>query len=84
VSLIAAVLRWLQYTTRRAVLVVSSDGLLQRPNQNIAQNEAFILSDEATRKAYAKAYADTSALYYGKPPTFDEILGEIAAWRNRL
>lgn len=53
-------------------------------NQNIAQNEAFILSDEATRKAYAKAYADTSALYYGKPPTFDEILREIAAWRDRL
>lgn len=53
-------------------------------NQNIAQNEAFILSDEATRKAYAKAYADTAALYYGKPPTFDEILGEIAAWRDRL
>jgi hypothetical protein len=53
-------------------------------NQNIAQNEAFILSDEATRKAYAKAYADTSALYYGKPPTFDAILGELAAWRNRL
>ncbi len=53
-------------------------------NQNIAQNEAFILSDEATRQAYAKAYADTSALYYGDPPTFDEILGEIAAWSDRL
>jgi hypothetical protein len=53
-------------------------------NQNIAQNEAFILSDSETRKAYAKAYADTSALYYGKPPTFDQILKEIAAWSDRL
>ncbi len=53
-------------------------------NQNIAQNEAFILSDPETRKAYAKAYADTSALYYGTPPTFDQILKEIAAWSDRL
>jgi hypothetical protein len=53
-------------------------------NPNIAQNEAFILSDEATRKAYAKAYEDTSALYYGDPPTFDQILKEIAVWRDRL
>lgn len=30
------------------------------------------------------AYADTSALYYGNPPTFDAILKEIAAWRARL
>lgn len=53
-------------------------------NQNIAQNEAFVLSDPQTRKAYAKAYADTSALYYGDPPTFDQILTEIAAWSDRL
>ncbi len=53
-------------------------------NQTIAQNEAFILSDEATRKAYAKAYEDTSALYYGEPPTFDQILEEIAAWSDKL
>jgi nucleotidyltransferase AbiEii toxin of type IV toxin-antitoxin system len=53
-------------------------------NQNIAENEAFTLSDEPTRKAYAKAYADTSALYYGDPPTFDQILEEIAAWSDRL
>jgi Nucleotidyl transferase AbiEii toxin, Type IV TA system len=53
-------------------------------NQNIAQNEAFILSDAETRNAYAKAYADTSALYYGNPPTFDQILKEIAEWSDRL
>jgi hypothetical protein len=53
-------------------------------NQNIARNEAFILSDKAIREAYSKAYADTSALYYGEPPTFDEILKEIVAWSDRL
>lgn len=53
-------------------------------NPNIAENPAFILADPETRKAYARAYADTSALYYGEPPTFDEILGEISAWSDRL
>ena len=53
-------------------------------NQNISQNEAFLLSDPATRNAYAKAYADTSSLYYGKAPSFDEILKQIAAWSGRL
>jgi hypothetical protein len=56
----------------------------QDDNPNITQNEAFVLSDEATRRLYAKAYADTRALYYGDQPTFDEILREIAAWRDRL
>lgn len=56
----------------------------QADNPNIAQNEAFILTDKATREAYARAYADTRALYYGNPPTFDEILNEIAAWRAKL
>jgi Nucleotidyl transferase AbiEii toxin, Type IV TA system len=53
-------------------------------NQSIAQNDAFILKDPATRGAYAKAYADTSALYYDNGPTFDEILKEIAVWSGRL
>jgi hypothetical protein len=34
-------------------------------NQNIAQNQAFVLSDANTRKLYEKAYEDSSALYYG-------------------
>jgi hypothetical protein len=53
-------------------------------NQNIAQNEAFILSDPETRKVYKKAYDDTSALYYGDKPSFDQIIKEIGAWSNRL
>jgi hypothetical protein len=53
-------------------------------NPNIAQNQAFVLSDPETRKSYEKAYADTSALYYGDKPTFDQILKEIAAWSDQL
>lgn len=53
-------------------------------NPNIAENQAFILADPETRKAYAKAFADSAALYYGDKPTFDKILEDIAIWRNRL
>jgi hypothetical protein len=53
-------------------------------NPNIAQNEAFILSDPVTRKLYDKAYTDSSALYYGDKPTFDQILQTIGSWIDRL
>lgn len=53
-------------------------------NQNIAQNEAFILSDPKTRKLYADAFAGTSALYYGTTPSFDQIVKGIRLWLDRL
>jgi hypothetical protein len=53
-------------------------------NQNIAQNDAFILADPETRKTYAKAFAESSALYYADKPTFEQILGEIGKWIERL
>jgi hypothetical protein len=53
-------------------------------NKNIAQNQAFILGDPETRKAYAETYAKTSALYYGSKPTFDRILERINEWIDRL
>jgi hypothetical protein len=53
-------------------------------NPNIAQNEAFILSDPETRKTYAEAFAASSALYYGDKPTFGQVLGEIEAWDDQL
>ena len=53
-------------------------------NPNIAQNEAFILSDPETRKTYDKAYAASSALYYGDKPTFEQILKAIGTWADRL
>lgn len=53
-------------------------------NPNIAQNQAFILADPETRKVYAKAFSESSALYYGDKPTFEEILKEIGTWVDRL
>jgi hypothetical protein len=53
-------------------------------NQNIAHNEAFILSNAATRKVYEEAYVASSVLYYGNKPTFQQILDEIKKWIDRL
>lgn len=53
-------------------------------NQNISENDAFILSEPKTRAVYAKAYADSTALYYKDKPTFDQILAEISKWSDRL
>jgi Nucleotidyl transferase AbiEii toxin, Type IV TA system len=53
-------------------------------NQDIAQNDAFILSDPTTRSAYARAYTSTAALYYAAAPTFTEILDGISARRDEL
>jgi hypothetical protein len=53
-------------------------------NQDIAKNQAFIISDPATRKLYDKAYEDSSALYYGKKPTFTQVLERIGNWISQL
>lgn len=51
---------------------------------NVAQNQAFILADPETRKVYAKAFADSSSLYYDDKPTFDQVLTEIGKWIDHL
>lgn len=53
-------------------------------NQNIAENEAFILSDEATFKMYEAAYQATSALYYKEQPTLRDIINAIQSSRVTL
>ena len=53
-------------------------------NQNIASNEAFLLSDPKTQATYKTAYAVGGALYYKGQPAFEEILGTIANWKERL
>jgi len=53
-------------------------------NQNIGENQAFILNDADTRAQYAGAYERSSSLYYEKKPTFDEILAEIEKWIDKL
>jgi hypothetical protein len=53
-------------------------------NPDITKNEAFILSDPETRKAYEKAFAETSALYYGDKPTLVQILEKIGEWDEKM
>ena len=56
----------------------------QADNQNIDENEAFLLNDAKTRATFAMAYADSTALYYKNKPTFEQILGEIKARAKKL
>jgi hypothetical protein len=53
-------------------------------NPDIAQNQAFILSDAKTRETYAKAYVESTALYFGDKPTFEQILKEIGTRIGQL
>ena len=56
----------------------------QGDEPDLTKNEAFLLSDEATRKNYAAAYASTAALYYRERVSFDAILERIAGVASRL
>ena len=56
----------------------------QGDNYDIAKNEAFVLANAETRATYAKAYAQTSSLYYSDKPTFGQIIAGIAVWADRL
>jgi hypothetical protein len=89
----AALLRclWSPATTRGesihrhgSVQGAQEQALPRRRQSDIAQNQAFILADPETRKAYAKAFAESTALYYGDKPTFEQILAEIGKWIDRL
>ena len=53
-------------------------------NPDITRNQAFILADPAIRKLYAEAYDASKTLYFGKKPTFDEILAEFGKWATQL
>ena len=56
----------------------------QGDNPNIAENQAFVLSDPATRALYEQAYEASKVLYYGDKPTFAQILEKIGVWAERL
>lgn len=53
-------------------------------NLIIADNEAFLLSDAATREQYTLTYQATAPLYFGGQPPFDAILAKIQEWIDRL
>ena len=59
------------YHTRKTVRFRKDD------NINIAENEAFILSDKETRELYTTEFNKTADLYYEGQPTFDEIISNI-------
>jgi hypothetical protein len=46
-------------------------------NLNISENEAFLLSDPATRDQYALAYQATASLYFSDQIPFDTILDRV-------
>jgi hypothetical protein len=50
----------------------------------IAKNEAFVLSDGATRAAYEKAYQITRSLYYKEKLDFTVILNRIQTLADKL
>jgi len=50
----------------------------------ISKNEAFLLSDEGIRASFKKRYAATSASYYNGQPAFEEIIGRIQKYIDKL
>jgi hypothetical protein len=56
----------------------------QGDNQNIQENQAFVLSDPRTRALYEDAYDRSGALYYADKPSFEEIMAEIGKWIGKL
>jgi hypothetical protein len=44
---------------------------------SIKDNPAFSIKDAATRKFYGTEFQRKSAIYFGKQPTFDEIIARI-------
>ena len=56
----------------------------QDDNQNIKENEAFLLSNAETKALYADAYDRSSDLYYGDQPSFEEILTKIQELIDKL
>ncbi len=50
----------------------------------IRENEAFLLSDPATREEFEKRYRSTAALYYRGQPAFDDVLNRLKTYLDRL
>lgn len=50
----------------------------------ISENNAFLLTDKATRRLYEENYLSTAALYYKEQPDFDRLLDKISAELHRM
>lgn len=53
-------------------------------NPDISQNEAFLLTNTDTRRAYEREYHLSKSLYYKEKPTFEDILHQINKYKTVL
>jgi hypothetical protein len=93
VSLIAAILRWLSYTTRRAVLVVSRDGFIlwSRASDVALKTGAFFRTSEAPIDIPSASLAATqdqlvdsrAGLLHGPGVWFDEEVREMTIFSEQ-
>ena len=67
-----------EYHTRKEQRFRKDDKLI------IAENEAFLMSDSATREQYALAYQATAPLYFGRQPDFESIIEKIGKQIDKL
>lgn len=51
---------------------------------DLTKNEAFVLSDAATREKYTKEYQRTQVLYFGDFPSFEAVIDRIRLNLKRL
>ena len=50
----------------------------------IAKNEAFLISSPELRSQFRRRYKDTAALYYREQPDFDDLLGRLKLYLDKL
>jgi hypothetical protein len=75
---VAAFISTPEYQERKKVRFRAGDNL------NISENEAFLLSDPATRDQYALAYQATASLYFDDQVPFDVVLEKIQSQIEKL
>jgi len=75
---VAAFIGTPEYQVRKEVRFRTNDNLI------IAENEAFLLTDPATRDQYALAYQATAPLYFNEQVPFDAILDKIQSQIDNL
>lgn len=67
-----------EYAAHKAKRIREADG------EKLANCEALLLRDSATREKYRAEFQRTRALYYDDMPTFDAILERIAGCLKQL
>jgi len=50
----------------------------------INENEAFLLNDPSVKASFQKRYDDSKGLYYKGQPPYDEVIGRIRQYVDKL